>query len=306
MEPGFPSRERPRALFAGLCTLDIIHSVAYVPAANEKVTALRQAVAAGGPATNAAVTFAYLGGQATLLTGVGAHPLAEGIRADLRLAGVDLIDAAGNDGASPPVSSIMVTARSGERSVVSLNAAGRALRPPARLRAMVDCAQIVLIDAHHGGLALAAARAARAHGRLCILDGGSWRDGTPDLLPLVDVAVCAAGFRPPGTSTTPQKLDYLLGSGVGWAAITNGAAPITWAGPGVRGQIPVPAVTVADTLGAGDILHGAFAYAICERRGLDPPGFLSALEFSAKVAASACESFGTRTWMRSGSRPWDR
>jgi len=170
-----PAGPRPRALFAGLCTLDIIQSVTHLPAANEKVTALRQTVAAGGPATNAAVTFAYLGGQATLITGIGVHPLAAGIRADLRLAGVELIDMGAANTGPPPVSAILVSTGSGDRSVVSLNAAGRALRAPARLDALADRAGAVLVDAHHGDLALAAARAARARGRLCILDGGAGR-----------------------------------------------------------------------------------------------------------------------------------
>ena len=294
------SPAEPRALFVGLCTLDIIQSVTHVPAANEKMTALRQTVAAGPPATNAAVTFAHLGGHSTLVTGVGDHPLAEGIRADLQQAGVALIDVAGADAASPPVSSIMVTAGSGERSVVSLNATGRTLKPPAGLDALVSDSRTVLIDAHHPDLALAAARPARALGRLCIMDGGSWKDNTHDLLSYVDVAVCSADFHPPGVSTAAETLDYLLDSGVTWAAITNGARPIIWAGPGMRSEIPVPTVTVMDTLGAGDIFHGAFGYAISEFRDIDSAGFISALQVGAKVAAYACQSFGTRTWMKSG------
>ncbi len=295
-----PSPEQPRALFAGLCTLDVIQSVTHVPAANEKVTALRQAVAAGGPAANAAVTFAHLGGHATLVTGVGAHPLAAGIHADLRQARVALIDVAGRDAAPPPVSAIMVTAGSGERAVVSPNALGRAVKPPAGLDAMVKGAQAVLIDAHHRELALAVARAARAHGRLCVLDGGSWKENTRALLPYVDVAVCAADFRPPGISTSYEIFDYLLDNGVSWAAITNGASPIAWAGPGKRAEIAVPAVAVVDTLGAGDVFHGAFTYAISAVREIDRARFISALKLGAKVAAYACQSFGTRAWMKLG------
>jgi sugar/nucleoside kinase (ribokinase family) len=286
-------------LFVGLCTLDIIQSVAHVPGPDEKVTALRQTVAAGGPAANAAVTFAHLGGDATLLTGVGAHPLAGGIRADLRLARVALIDVVDGDTAPPPVSSIMVTARSGARSVVSINAAGRTLRPPADLDLLVSAAQAVLIDAHHGELALAAARAARAHGRLCILDGGSWQDSTADLVPLVDVAVCSADFHPPGRPAVGETLDYLLDNGVSWAAITNGAGPVRWATPGTRGQVEVPAVTAVDTLGAGDIFHGAFAYALSGIGGIGPDDFIAALQAGAAVAAYACQFFGTRAWMES-------
>lgn len=293
-----PSGEQPRALFAGLCTLDIIQSVTHVPAANEKMTALCQTVAAGGPVTNAAVAFAHLGGRATLLTGVGAHLLAEGIRADLKQAGVALIDVAEDDAAPPPVSSIMVGTGSGERAVVSPNATGRMLMPPTGLEDLVKNLQIILIDAHHSELALAAARAVRAPGQLCILDGGSWKDNTRDLLPYVDVAVCSADFHPPGTSTPDETLDYLLDSGVSWAAITNGADPIAWAGQGMRSEIAVPAVTVVDTLGAGDIFHGSFAYAISAARKIDSVTFVSALQVGMEVAGYACQFFGTRKWLR--------
>src|SRR5690625_5828251 len=71
---------RPRGVFAGLATLDVIHRVDASPGPDEKVTALSQFVAAGGPAANAAVTFAALGGHAVLLTALGRSPIARTIR----------------------------------------------------------------------------------------------------------------------------------------------------------------------------------------------------------------------------------
>ena len=62
-----PLAERtPTGVFVGLATLDVIHRITAPPAVNEKITARQQFVAAGGPATNAAVTFAALGGRADL------------------------------------------------------------------------------------------------------------------------------------------------------------------------------------------------------------------------------------------------
>jgi sugar/nucleoside kinase (ribokinase family) len=55
---------------------------------NEKQTALTQEIVAGGPAANAAVTFALLGGDAELVTDLGRHPLAELARQDLMTHGV--------------------------------------------------------------------------------------------------------------------------------------------------------------------------------------------------------------------------
>ncbi|EOD59794.1 PfkB family carbohydrate kinase, partial [Amycolatopsis vancoresmycina] len=70
-------------LLAGLCTVDVVQRVAELPAPGEKVQSLQVDVAAGGPAANAAVTAAALGAEATLLTVLGAHPLAALARADL-------------------------------------------------------------------------------------------------------------------------------------------------------------------------------------------------------------------------------
>jgi sugar/nucleoside kinase (ribokinase family) len=293
----------PRVLFVGLCTFDLIQGVPRMPGQNEKVTALEQVIAAGGPATNASVAFAFLGGHATLLTGVGHHPLAQGMRDDLRRAHVDLIDVAGADDKPPAVSSIIVTQGSGDRCVVSLNAAGRTLDPPLALNTIIGQATAVLIDGHHPMLAIAAARAARQQGRLCIFDGGSWKDNTRDLMPYIDIAICSADFHPPGLSGTADVLDYLLGHGIQWAAVTDGSRPIVWAGPGTRSEIPVPAIDVADTLGAGDIFHGAFTYSIARGSSVDEYSFSSALQFSAELAAHSCRTFGTRTWMKSWTTP---
>jgi sugar/nucleoside kinase (ribokinase family) len=293
----------PAALFAGLCTFDLIQAVTRLPGPNEKVTAARQLTAPGGPATNAAVTFAFLGGHATLLTGVGRHPLGAGMRADLRRAGVRLIDAAETDDSPPSVSSILVTQGTGDRCVVSRNASGRALAPPPDLAALVAEAQAVLIDGHHPALAVAAADAARKQGRLCILDGGSWKPVTAELLARVDIAVCSADFRPPGRpgQSAGDTLDFLLASGARWAAITDGPRPVRWAtrARGVQPDIPVPVTEVADTLGAGDVFHGAFTHAIAAHAMPGENELAAALRFAATVAAHSCRTFGTRAWMTS-------
>ncbi|MGX1808857.1 PfkB family carbohydrate kinase [Nocardia sp. NPDC055321] len=59
-----------------------------------------------------------------------------------------------------------------------------------------------------------------------------------------------------------------------------------------RGEVPVPAVAAVDTLGAGDILHGAF----CHFHALGEV-FPVALRHAAEVAALSCASVGTREWM---------
>ncbi|MFD5840702.1 PfkB family carbohydrate kinase [Streptomyces chartreusis] len=295
MESG--TGRRPEGLFVGLCTLDVIQLVDRVPGPDEKLTAREQTIAAGGPAANAAVTFAHLGGTAGLLTAIGSHPLALAVTADLERAGVTVSDLAAHTTDPPAVSSIMVTASTGQRAVASTNATAHGLAPPDDLDALVAACDIVQFDGHHMELATATARAARAAGRVTVLDAGSWKPGTPNLLPWIDVAVCSADFHPPGTNGPTDTLRFLRQQGVRWTAVTQGAQPIEWAGPDDSGTVEVPTVPVADTLGAGDILHGALTHHLAAQRQLSAEGFVQALHAAALVASRACASFGTRTWM---------
>ncbi|MEU5097977.1 PfkB family carbohydrate kinase [Streptomyces sp. NPDC020996] len=291
------TRKRPAGLFVGLCTLDVIQLVDRPPGPDEKVTAREQVVAAGGPAANAAAVFSHLGGTAALLTAIGRHPLGVAAATDLARLGVRVTDLAADSPGPPAVSSILVTASSGERAVASTNAARHRLLPPDGLDELVAGCDIVESDGHHPRLALAAARAARAAGRPVLYDGGSWKDGTDRLLPLTDVAVCSADFHPPGTGSPTQVLEFLRAHGVTWSAVSRGGRSIVWAGPEGGGTVDVPAVRVADTLGAGDVLHGALAHRLAAQGPLTTRVFVTALREAAALASQACAMFGTRAWM---------
>lgn len=58
-------------LFVGMLTLDLVYLSAQLSGNNQKIVASSYTIAAGGPATNAAVTFSYLGNQSQLLGVVG-------------------------------------------------------------------------------------------------------------------------------------------------------------------------------------------------------------------------------------------
>lgn len=172
------------ALFAGLTTLDVLHRLDHVPDPLLKVTSTDFTMAAGGPATNAAVTYATLntasralsgsgdeagatsgplvssGDAPMLLTALGEGPVSAFLAADLAAAGVRVLDAtalaapaSSPAGREPAVSSV-IEHPSG-RMVASTNArldadAGRvAAELPERVGA-------VLIDGHNPALAHAA------------------------------------------------------------------------------------------------------------------------------------------------------
>ncbi len=282
----------PRGLFVGLATLDLIQRVARRPGVNEKVIAQRSDLAPGGPATGAAVTFSALGGHSVLLSALGPGPVGRLAAGKLRHAGVHIVDAWAT-GADLSISAITVLDGTGERSVVSRNAEDLSAVVPADLPALTRDADVVLIDGHHPDLAVAAARAAQAAEVPVVLDCGSAKAVYADLVPLADAAVCSAGFTVGGRGGFGAVSTTLLSEGAHLVAMTAGAAPVRWRTQDATGAVKIPPVTVRDTLGAGDVLHGAVAFA--RARGVTDPE--RSLRFGVAVASLRVQHVGPRTWL---------
>jgi sugar/nucleoside kinase (ribokinase family) len=282
------SESRARGVFVGRSTLDLVYACARFPEPDGKVDAERSYRAGGGPALNAAVAFAGLGGTARLLSVVGEGPFAEAARRDVGGHGVELFDAAAGEADVLPVSTVILTGAA--RAIVNQPLPERSGGPPPGMPDRLFDARpdMVLSDGHLPELAVPVLKRAREAGVATVLDGGSWKPWTGALLPLVDIAVVSSRFRPPGAS------DVLawLGERIGAVAVTNGAHPIRWRQGEASGEIVPPRVEAVDTLGAGDIFHGAFCCALAS--GKD---FAASLASAADVAAASCERFGPRAWI---------
>ncbi|MBW4465937.1 MAG: sugar kinase [Pegethrix bostrychoides GSE-TBD4-15B] len=296
-------------LFVGLVTLDLIYLSASLPQVNQKQVALDYSIAAGGPATNAAIAFRFLSGSAhpasanpaepniaRLMGVIGNHPVGRFVLADLLAQQIEPIDLQPDSPEPPPTSSILVTQATGERAVISINAtriqASPEQIPTAVVQAALQGVQVVLIDGHQMALGLETARQARAASIPVVIDAGSWKPGFEAVLRCADAAICSANFLPPCCQTQTEVLDYLQGLQIPRIAITRGEQPILYRDASRQAELSVPSIQAVDTLGAGDIFHGAFCYFLLHS------GFVEALDQAAQVAALACQSFGTRAWMQ--------
>ena len=283
--------EMVRGLFAGLATLDLIHRVRRRPGVDEKVVAQCSDLAAGGPAAAAAVTFSALGGHATLLSPLGPGPIGRLVKDDLNGVGVHTVDAWAG-GADLSVSAITVLDGTGERSVVSRNAEDIVVAVPTDLPVLMRHTDVVLIDGHYPHLATATARAAKDAGVPVVLDCGSTKAVYDVLVPLADAVVCSSNF-----GALPDEFDAvttaLLAAGARLVAMTAGAAPVRWRTRDATGAVEVPGVDVRDTLGAGDVLHGAFAFA--RAQGVTDAD--RGLGFGVAVASLRVQHAGPRSWL---------
>ena len=320
------------ALFAGLTTLDVLHRLDHVPDPGLKVTSTDFTMAAGGPATNAAVTYAALVaatrvlsadeaagsvaptpsvGAPTLLTALGEGPVSAFLAADLACAGVRVLDATtpASYPREPAVSSI-IEHPSG-RMVASTNAR-LDTSPEAVAAHMPERVGVVLVDGHNPALAHAAltlgvpevdgddpfAQLEARPPHLRVLDGGSWKEWLTPLLGFVDVAVVSEDFAPPllARADGEQVAGFLRGFGITRVVRTRGERPVQYWWDGTSGEVPVREVPGASTMGAGDAFHGAFAWAL-ERAGEADPERL--IRFASAVAGVSVSSFGTRQWLGS-------
>lgn len=287
------SERTPVGVFVGLATLDVIHRIAGAPAVNQKITSTAQFVAAGGPAANAAVTFAGLGGDAILVTALGDDPVADLIRSDLAAYGVRVVDAAAGTTRAVPVSAVSVIESTGDRSVVSLDAVNSDASPPGDLGALVTGADVVLVDGHHPLIAEAAARHAAALDTTLVVDAGRWKPVMSDLIPHATDMVCSNDFRVPDADSPASTAAALVSSGVRTVVTTHGGDPVQWWSGGESGSVPVQPVVVVDTLGAGDAFHGAYSYFSTQTES----GITQRIERSAGVAALRCSVVGPRAWL---------
>jgi sulfofructose kinase len=133
-------------------------------------------------------------------------------------------------------------------------------------------------------------RLARAAGVPAILDGDRAPREHPELLELAThVAFSTQGLRDLTGSDDPHAGLEALPPAGSWSAVTNGAGGVFFREASAIAHEPAFAVEAVDTLGAGDIWHGALALALAEGQGER-----EAIRFASAAAAIKCTRFGGR------------
>ncbi|UCH15263.1 MAG: hypothetical protein JSV22_04660 [Bacteroidales bacterium] len=285
-------------LFAGLSTVDIQFMMNEFPEVNTKSVVRESNIYSGGPATNAAITYSNLGGRAALITSVGNHFFTEFINNDLATYNVKLYDVSLNANTSPIISSIITSRNTGSRTIVTVDPETNTGITGNNDKYLKDFCKrelkyykIVLLDCFYIERAIVIAREAKKLSIPVVIDGGSWKNGMEKLLDFIDVAVCSEKFYPPGVKSTDEVFEYMSSGSCERIAITRGEKPILYKDRKEYNKISVTRINAVDTLGAGDVFHGAFCFYF-----LKGNNFTEALKNAASVATESCKHIGTRKW----------
>lgn len=291
----------PRTLFLGRTTVDALYWLEAMPEENTKVYGRRFQAAPGGPALNAALTHALLGGETQLVSAVGGGPWAGLVRGELEKHRIRLLDLAAGTDYETPLCAVLVNGANGSRTIVNPPISELKMR---RLGAWAEEAEalggeaprMALTDGFFFEESREMLASLRDAGAVICLDGGSWKPGTEELASLLTVAICGERFRVPaedGSGSDPEAVfGWFAAKGLPYAAVTRGAEPILGWDRGRRFEIEVARVAAVDTLGAGDVLHGAFCYFFAQGGE-----FEAALRKASETATLSCRSLGTRGWV---------
>ena len=278
-----------RALFIGRSVLDVTALVEDFPGPDGKVKALANDVIPGGSALNAAVTFAHLGGTASLATSLGAPgPMRAFLASDLGVRNVTVHDICNDPDYEIPLSTVVSTRSLGTRMIVN-GAGDECQHVHCRDDLIFAGAELIQIDQYERHFVAQHYDALRTFEGPIVLDGGGWKDWSPEFLRLADIPIVSEVFCPDGLGAFAKMCAELEISR--WA-MTLGQRGVVWHDMGEGGEIPALRIEAVDTLGAGDIFHGAFCHAF-----LESGSFVEALHVANQVAGRSCAHAGTRNWM---------
>lgn len=281
----------PRILCIGIPVRDLIFRVEAVPERGSKANATHLAEICGGNALNAAIAMARLGGRAAFAGPMGdAGETSSGFILDQMAAeGIDATHIVRIPGAATPVSAIIIDA-TGERTLtIYRDPALWSVKLSDADELLADC-RAVLVESRCGAFCIDLCAEARRRGIPVIV-------GVDRAMALSDGLLTAASHllfaseqvqETAGIADDGEALKRLAGMTPAFLAATRGPRGTIWLNQaGILEETPAFPVEAVDTLGAGDVFHGASTLRLAEGGGIR-----EALRFAAAAAALKCTRHG--------------
>ncbi len=282
-------RNAPRILGVGIACLDFVFLADRAQSGGQSPVR-DHVVEGGGLVATALVTAARLGARAEIVTWLGDDRAGREVLDGLRGEGVDVTRARVVAGANTPVSFIHVEPGTGERTIYHRRGVGLPSDGDVDFADAPPGYDVVLVDGVWPGASAAVAEAARRAG-IPVVGDFCPDEAREHLAKMVDALIvprpCAEKLRP--AKSREQRLRALTDLGPAFAAITAGEQGCHYVDGAEIRHCPAFEVEVVDTTGAGDVFHGAFAFALTQRWPMS-----KSVEFASAAAALSCRELGGR------------
>ena len=282
-------------LCIGHAACDVSLFVDQYPQENTKCETHESLEACGGPAANAAWLLSSWGLRTGFAGLVGDDVHGRRTRDEFIAAGTDVSLLEMRPGHATPLSMILVNRQNGRRTIINRKLKGASLSLDAAMLAPLK-PRVLLFDGHELEASLTALEA--FPDAISILDAGSWREGTAALAGKVHFLAASERFALQATGMKGLRddaerrhcLTRLRQQFATKTIFTLGERGLIFdVGDGFH-EIPAFQAGTVDTTAAGDIFHGAFAYAIAGGLPL-----LEALRFSSMTASLSVRKAGGRS-----------
>src|ERR1700737_3333680 len=281
----------PRILCIGMPVRDLTFRVSGVPARGSKENATHFDEICGGNALNAAIGIVRLGGRASICGPMAdsREKLSRYIFDKLAHEGIETKHIVHMPGLVTPISAIIIDP-SGERTIVTFRDPELwKVHLPDADTLLGDCSA-VLTENRCAEFCTDLCAEARRRGIPVIVDVDRTMSMREGLLTASSHLVFSSEAlqSPPGVAGDGEALKKIAKLTPSFLAGTRGAQGTIWLDEHqALQQTPAFPVHTVDTLGAGDVFHGAFALAITEKQELR-----EALRFASAAAALKCTRFG--------------
>lgn len=263
-----------KGLFVGLGGVDIVYTINKLPEENGKIRTDNYSIEVGGPALKAALTCAKLGGNATLITGIGSSPLGAIIENACREHGVKLIDIM-EKRETPNISCVAINRVNSSRSIISGQLSNEEIIIPED--SFFENYDYCLYDCNLPMYSKRLAESLQSCSVPLVLDCGAYKENIEHVLSYASAVISSEKFESlEGEDIFALKRCYSIKE----VAKTRGERSVLFETEDKAGEIEVESKKNVSTVGAGDVLHGAFCYfRFCKNES-----FEDALTHATKVA----------------------
>ncbi|RPJ19406.1 MAG: sugar kinase [Desulfobacteraceae bacterium] len=276
----------------GQACVDYLGRVPSYPREDGKMELLDLQSQCGGPASTALVTLSRLGIKTSFLGSVSDDPIGVEVLKGLKADQVDYSFLKITPGYTSQFAFIAVSRESGNRTIFWHRGSAPPLNKEEVDLSPFSHAKVLHLDGLMIEASIEGARQARARGLKVVLDAGTLREGSLELVSQIDVLIASARFAVPliGESSPAEKaLEALSRFGPKEIVITLGTkGSVGWSRGKVVAQSAFP-VDVVDTTGSGDVYHGAYIYGLL--KGWD---MKACMRFASATSALKCRAIGAR------------
>jgi sulfofructose kinase len=276
----------------GQCCIDYLAIVEKYPDVNEKIEVNSFIIQGGGPVATAMVTLSRLGASTSFIGKISDDYFGTLIKNSLTEEHVNIDHIVKEKGGNSQFAFIVIEKETGKRTIFWSRPTVAPLRPDEINKDVIRNARVLHLDELMIEGSLEAARCAKDAGVTVVVDAGSLREGSLELIKCADYVITSEGFAKQYYNSYDPKaaaMDLLkLGSRA--VVVTLGDKGSITVSEDSYFYQPAFKVKTVDTTGCGDVFHGAFIFGLLQKWDLK-----EIIRFASATAALKCRSIGGRT-----------